>query len=156
MTTPWGAKQYAIVDTLLKALDTQQRDVVGIRLRSLLFAESVEPDDFVAPLAKYGHLIPDVQPSNPQEVQRIVLFLAYLSRDPEELPALAKFFDAKAEQIAAFKYSPELRSTMGEAVAKLSTVTPALYKKFSETRGFKRLIQSLKRGARDPESEQES
>lgn len=155
MTSPWGAKQYAIVDTLLKALDTQQRDVVGIRLRSLLFAESVEPDDFVAPLAKYGHLIPDVQPSNPQEVQRIVLFLAYLSRDPEGLPALAKFFDAKAEQIAAFKYSPELRSTMGEAVAKLSTVTPALYKKFSETRGFKRLIQSLKRGARDTEPEQE-
>jgi len=156
MSSAWGAKQYAIVDALLKALDAQQRDVIGIRLRSLLFAESVDPDDFVATLARYGHLIPNVQPANPQEVQRIVLFLAYLSRDPDGLPALAKFFDAKAEQIAAFKYSPELRSTMGEAVAKLSMVTPALYKKFAETKGFKRLIQSLKRGARDTESEQET
>lgn len=84
------------------------------------------PDDFAIPLSKYGHLIPDVQPSNPQEVQRIVLFLAYLSRNPEVLPALAKLFDAKAEQIAAFRYSTELRNTMGEAVAKLSEITPAL------------------------------
>lgn len=154
MTSPCGGKQYTMMDALLRGLDAQQRAVIGIRLRSMLFAESVEPDDFVAPLAKYGHLIPHIQPSNPQEVLRIVLFLSYLSRNPEGLPALAEFFDSKAEQIAAFKYSPELRSTMGEAVSKLSQVTPALYKKFAETRGFKGLIQSLKRAARDTESEQ--
>jgi hypothetical protein len=145
-----------MTDSLLKLLDAQQRDVIGIRLRKMLFAESVEPDDFAIPLSKYGHLIPDVQPSNPQEVQRIVLFLAYLSRSPDSLPALAKLFDAKAEQIAAFKYSTELRNTMGEAVAKLSEITPALYKKFAQTKGFKRLIQSLKRAARDPEPEQDA
>ncbi|MNJ07892.1 hypothetical protein D3C77_19960 [compost metagenome] len=98
VTSPWGAAQYAMMDSLLKLLDAQQRDVISIRLRSMLFAESVEPDDFAIPLSKYGHLIPDVQPSNPQEVQRIVLFLAYLSRNPDSLPALAKLFDAKAEQ----------------------------------------------------------
>src|SRR5690606_36917192 len=130
-------------------LDVQQRHVIGIRLRSMLFAESVEPDNFAAPLAKYGHLIPDMQPSNPQEVLRIVLFLAYLSRNPAGFPALAKLFDSKAEQIAAFKYSTELRKTMGEAVAKLADITPVLYKKFAQTKGFKRLIQSLKRSARD-------
>ncbi|WP_122408796.1 P-loop NTPase fold protein [Pseudomonas viridiflava] len=156
VTSPWGASQYAMTDSLLKLLDAQQRDVIGIRLRKMLFAESVEPDDFAIPLSKYGHLIPDVQPSNPQEVQRIVLFLAYLSRSPDSLPALAKLFDAKAEQIAAFKYSTELRNTMGEAVAKLSEITPALYKKFAQTKGFKRLIQSLKRAARDPEPEQDA
>lgn len=156
LTSPWGAAQYALMDSLLKLLDAQQRDVIGIRLRSMLFSESVEPDNFAIPLSKYGHLIPDIQPSNPQEVQRIVLFLAYLSRKPESLPALAKFFDAKAEQIAAFKYSSELRSTMGEAVAKLSEITPALYKKFSQTKGFKRMIQSLKKAARDPEPEQDT
>ncbi|WP_413043837.1 P-loop NTPase fold protein [Pseudomonas sp. YJ42] len=154
MTSAWGQKQYTMMDALMRGLDAQQRAVIGIRLRSMLFSESVEPDDFVAPLAKYGHLIPNIQPSNPQEVLRIVLFLSHLSRDPDGLPALAKFFDAKAEQIAAFKYSPELRSTMGEAVAKLSQVTPALYKKFAETRGFKTLIQSLTRAARDAEPEQ--
>ena len=94
--------------------------------------------------------------SNPQEVQRIVLFLAYLSRNPDSLPALAKLFDAKAEQIAAFRYSTELRNTMGEAVAKLSEITPALYRKFAQTKGFKRLIQSLKRAGRDPEPEQDA
>jgi len=156
VTSPWGAPQYAMMDSLLSLLDAQQRNVIGIRLRKMLFAESVEPDDFAIPLSKYGHLIPDVQPSNPQEVQRIVLFLAYLSRNPDSLPALAKFFDAKAEQIAAFKYSTELRNTMGEAVAKLSEITPALYKKFAQTKGFKRLIQSLKRAARDPEPEQDA
>jgi len=154
ITSPWGGKQYAMVNALLRGLDTQQRDVIGIRLRSLLFAESVEPEHFVAPLAKYGHLIPSIQPSNPQEVLRIVLFLSYLSRNPECLAALAEFFDARAEQIATFKYSPELRSAMGEAVAKLSQVTPALYKKFAETRGFKKLIRSLKGVARDTEPEQ--
>lgn len=153
MMSPWGEKQYTMMDALLRGLDAQQRAVIGIRLRSMFFAESVEPDNFVAPLAKYGHLIPHIQPSNPQEVLRIVLFLSYLSRNPEGLPALAEFFDAKAEQIAAFKYSPELRSTMGEAVAKLSQVTPALYTKFAETRGFKKLIQSLKRAARNTEPE---
>lgn len=155
VTSPWGAAQYTMMDSLLKLLDAQQRDVIGIRLRSMLFAESVEPDDFAIPLSKYGHLIPDAQPANPQEVQRIVLFLAYLSRNSESLPALAKFFDAKAEQIAAFRYSTELRNTMGEAVAKLSEITPALYKKFAQTKGFKRLIQSLKGAARDPEPEQD-
>lgn len=45
---------------------------------------------------------------------------------------------------------------MGEAVAKLSEITPALYKKFAQTKGFKRLIQSLKRAARDPEAEQDA
>ncbi|EFW87867.1 hypothetical protein ALP26_01246 [Pseudomonas savastanoi pv. glycinea] len=156
VTSPWGEAQYAMMDSLLKLLDAQQRDVIGIRLRSMFFAESVEPDDFAIPLSKYGHLIPDIQPSNPQEVQRIVLFLAYLSRTPESLPALAKLFDEKAEQIAAFKYSTGLRSTMGEAVAKLSEITPTLYKKFAQTKGFKRLIQSLKRAARDPEPEQDT
>ncbi|PYD04895.1 hypothetical protein DND90_13080 [Pseudomonas syringae pv. maculicola] len=156
VNSQWGAAQYAMMDSLLKLLDAQQRDVIGIRLRTMLFAESVEPDDFAIPLSKYGHLIPDVQPSNPQEVQRIVLFLAYLSRNPGGLPALAKLFDAKAEQIAAFRYSTELRSTMGEAVAKLSEITPALYKKFAQTKGFKRLIQSLKRAASDPEPEQDA
>ncbi|MEX5531923.1 P-loop NTPase fold protein [Pseudomonas syringae] len=156
VTSPWGEAQYGMMDSLLKLLDAQQRDVIGIRLRSMFFAESVEPDDFAIPLSKYGHLIPDIQPSNPQEVQRIVLFLAYLSRNPESLPALAKLFDEKAEQIAAFKYSTGLRSTMGEAVAKLSEITPTLYKKFAQTRGFKRLIQSLKRAARDPEAEQDT
>lgn len=156
VTSQWGATKYAMMDSLLKLLDAQQRDVIGIRLRTMLFAESVEPDDFAIPLSKYGHLIPDVQPSNPQEVQRIVLFLAYLSRNPDGLPALAKFFDAKAEQIAAFRYSTELRNTMGEVVAKLSDITPALYKKFAQTKGFKRLIQSLKRAARDPEPERDA
>jgi hypothetical protein len=154
MTSLSGEKQYPMMDALLSGLDAQQRAVIGIRLRSMFFAESVEPDDFVALLAKYGHLIPHIQPSNPQEVLRIVLFLSYLSRNPKGLPALADFFDAKAEQIAAFKYSPELRNTMGEAVAKLSQVTPALYKKFAETSGFKKLIQSFKRAARDTEPEQ--
>lgn len=154
VTSPWGVAQYAMMDSLLKLLDAQQRNVIGIRLRTMLFAESVEPDDFAIPLSKYGHLIPDVQPSNPQEVQRIVLYLAYLSRNPDSLPALAKFFDAKAEQIAAFRYSTELRNTMGEAVAKLSEITPALYKKFAQTKGFKRLIHSLKKATRDPKSEQ--
>ncbi|MFL9672932.1 P-loop NTPase fold protein [Pseudomonas marginalis] len=156
VASQWGAAQYDMMDSLLKLLDAQQRDVIGIRLRSMLFAESVEPDDFAIPLSKYGHLIPDIQPSNPQEVQRIVLFLACLSRSPESLPALARFFDAKAEQIATFRYSTELRSTMGEAVAKLSEITPALYKKFAQTKGFKRLIQSLSRDARDPEPEQDT
>lgn len=156
VTSPWGAAQYAMMDSLLKLLDTQQRDVIGIRLRTMLFAESVEPDDLAIPLSKYGHLIPDVQPSNPQEVQRIVLFLAYLSRNPDSLPALAKLFDAKAGQIAAFKYSAELRNTMGEAVAKLSEITPALYKKFAQTKGFKRMIQSLKTATLDPEPEQDA
>jgi hypothetical protein len=156
VSSPWGAAQYAMMNTLLKAFDTQQQDVIGIRLRSMLFAESVEPDDFAIPLAKYGHLIPHIQPSNPQEVLRIVLFLAYLSRNPGSHPALAKFFDSKADQIAAFKYSTELRNTMAEAVAKLSEVTPALYKKFAQTKGFKRLIQSLTRNARDTEPEQDA
>lgn len=156
ITSPWGVAQYAMMDSLLKLLDAQQRDVIGIRLRTMLFAESVEPDDFAIPLSKYGYLIPDVQPSNPKEVQRIVLFLAYLSRNPNSLPALAKLFDAKAEQIAAFRYSTELRNTMGEAVAKLSEITPTLYKKFAQTKGFKRLIQSLKRAARDPEPKQDA
>lgn len=156
VTPPWGAPQYAMMDLLLKLVDAQQRDVIGIRMRSMLFAESVETDDFAIPLSKYGHLIPDVQPSNPQEVQRIVLFLAYLSRYHESLPALASLFDAKAEQIAAFRYSTELRNTMGEAVAKLSEITPVLYRKFAQTKGFKRFIQSLKRGARDPEPEQDT
>lgn len=151
MKSPWGVKQYTMVDALLKGLDAQQRTVIGIRLRTMLFAESVEPNHFAEPLAKYGHLIPDIQPSNPQEVLRIVLFLAYLSQNPEGIAGLARFFDTKAEQIAAFKYSPELRSTMGEAVAKLSSVTPALHKKFAETKGFIRLIQSLTRSARDTE-----
>ncbi|WP_164440567.1 hypothetical protein, partial [Pseudomonas viridiflava] len=62
VTSPWGASQYAMTDSLLKLLDAQQRDVIGIRLRKMLFAESVEPDDFAIPLSKYGHLIPDVQP----------------------------------------------------------------------------------------------
>lgn len=156
VSSPWGAAQYAMMDSLLKAFDVQQRNVIGIRLRSMLFAESVEPVDFAAPLAKYGHLIPDIQPSNPQEVLRIVLFLAYLSRNPGGYSSdLAKFFDSKAEQIAAFKYSTELRNTMGETVAKLSEITPVLYKKFAQTKGFKRLIQSLNRATRDAESEQD-
>ncbi len=145
-TTTWGQSQYAMIDALLKTLDAQQKGVVGIRLRKLLFAESVEPQTLAVPLAKYGHLIPDAQPSNPQEVQRIILFLDYLSRSPESALALAKFFDARAEQIAAFKYSVELRKTMGEAVAKLAEITPALYRKFSRAKGFVRLFQSLKRG----------
>lgn len=81
--------------------------------------------------------------------------MAYLSRNPERLPILAKFFDAKAEQIAAFRYSTELRNTIGEVVAKLSEITPALYKKFAQTKGFKRLIQPLKGAARDSEPEQD-
>lgn len=141
----WGAKQYALIDALLNALDAQQRTFIGIRLRSLLFSESVDPQIFVVPLSRYGYLIPDIQPSNPQEVQRIILILAYLSRDPGGLSGLAEFFDARADQIAAFKYSPQLRGSMAEAVTKLFSITPALYKRFSETQGFKRLIQSLKK-----------
>ncbi|WP_349736746.1 P-loop NTPase fold protein [Pseudomonas jessenii] len=152
---PWGQPQYAMMDALLQVLDAQQRGVIGIRLRAMLFAESVEPQDFAVPLAKYGNLIPDIQPSNPHEVLRVVLFLAHLSRNPGNAPALAKFFDARAEQIAAFKYSAELRKTMGEAVAKLSEITPALYKRFAQAKGFVRLIQSLKRGTLDRETERD-
>jgi hypothetical protein len=152
---PVGQPQYAMMDALLQVLDAQQRGVIGIRLRAMLFAESVEPHDFAVPLAKYGHLIPDIQPSNPHEVLRVVLFLAHLSRNPGNAPALAKFFDARAEQIAAFKYSAELRKTMGEAVAKLSEITPALYKRFAQAKGFVRLIQSLKKGALDRETERD-
>lgn len=154
--TSWGRPQYAMIDALLQCLDPQQLIVIGIRLRRLLFAESVEPNDFAAPLAKYGHLIPDIQPSNPHEVLRIVLFLAYLSQNPEGGSTLAKFFDARAEQISAFKYSVELRKTMGEAVAKLSEITPALYKKFAQTKGFVRLFQSFKRGALGGEAERDT
>ncbi|SDH71065.1 P-loop NTPase fold protein [Pseudomonas panipatensis] len=154
-TTTLGHSQYAIMDTLMKTLDAQQKGVIGIRLRALLFAESVEPQAFAVPLAKYGHLIPDVQPSNPHEVLRIVLFLDYLSRSSANASALAAFFDTRAEQIAAFKYSIELRKTMGEAVAKLSEITPSLYKRFAQAKGFVRLIQSLKRGALDRETERD-
>lgn len=151
-TTAWGHSQYAIIDALLKALDDQQRGVIGIRLRALLFAESVEPQAFSAPLSRYGYLIPDVEPSNPHEVLRIVLFLDYLSRGPENSTAVAKFFDARAEQIAGFNYSVELRKAMGEAVAKLSEITPNLYKKFTRAKGFVRLMRSLRKGMLDRET----
>lgn len=152
-TVVWGPAQYAMMDALLKVFDAQQKDVIGIRLRAMLFAESVEPANLIVPLAKYGHLIPDIQPSNPQEVQRIVLFLAYLSSNPESTTALAKFFDAKADQVAAFKYSTDLRNMMGEAVAKLAEITPALYKKFAQTKGFKRLFQTFKKATRNKAAE---
>lgn len=84
---------------------------------------------------------------------RIVLFLDLLSRNPESTVELAKFFDARAEQIATFKYSAELKKAMGEAVAKLSEITPDLYKKFSKTKGFMRLIRSLTKKMQDKEDE---
>jgi ABC-type multidrug transport system fused ATPase/permease subunit len=153
ISTPCEKPQYEMMDALLRALDIQQRGEIGIRLRTMLFAESVEPRNFAEPLARYGHLIPDIQPSNPHEVLRIVLFLAYLNRNPGSASALANFFDARAEQVAGFKYSVELRKTMGEAVAKLSEITPALYKRFAQAKGFKRLIQSLTRGTIVKETE---
>jgi hypothetical protein len=148
----WEETQYSIINTLLMTLDAQQKSVIGIRLRSLLYSESVEPKDFAVPLAKYGYLIPDIQPYNSHEVLRIVLFLDLLGRTPESTSELTRFFDARAEQIATFKYSVELRKAMGEAVAKLSEITPALYKKFTQTKGFVRLIRSLKK-RRDREGE---
>jgi hypothetical protein len=152
-TAPWGNGQFAIIEALLETLDAQQRGVVGIRLRNLMFASSVEPDNFAVLLAKYGHLIPDIQPSNPQEVGRIILFLDNLNRHTSSDQPLASFFDARAEQIAAYKYSPEMKKMMGTAVSKLSATTPALYRHFAQAKGFVRLLQSLKRGAPDTEVE---
>lgn len=150
---PWGYAQLAIVEALLETQDAQQRGVLGIRLRNLMFAASVEPDDFEVVLAKFGYLIPDIQPSNPQEVGRIVLFLDNLNRHASSDQPLALFFDARAEQIAAYKYSSEMKKMMGTAVSKLSEITPALYRHFSQAKGFVRLLQSLKRGGADTEVE---
>lgn len=145
----WSQSQFSIIDTILNALDTQQKNIIGIRLRALLFSESVEPKALAEILARYGSLIPDIQPSSPYEVLRVVLFLDYLSRNPESSAELAKFFDSRADQIANYKYSTELRVTMGGAVAKLATITPDLYKKFTMAKGFVKLMRSFRLSARD-------
>lgn len=96
-------------------------------------------------------MISDLQPSTPHEVGRIVLFLDHLSRYPETTQALAAFFDTRAEQIATYKYSKELKVAMGAAVAKLVDTTPELYRRFTKTRGFGKMIQALTRRATDAE-----
>lgn len=147
----WGSAQFDLVDALADILDAQQKGVIGIRLKALVNADGVEPKNLAVLLAKYGYMISDLQPSTPHEVGRIVLFLDHLSRYPETTQALAAFFDTRAEQIATYKYSKELKVAMGAAVAKLVDTTPELYRRFTKTRGFGKMIQALTRRATDAE-----
>jgi hypothetical protein len=128
--------QLAMIDILLEILDAQQKSTIGIRLRPLLFDESVEPRNLAKVLGRYGKLIPDLQPSNSGDIGRIVLFLQFAYDHPAIGDDLVSFFDSRAEQIASFKYSKPLREAMGGAVKQLSERAPELYKRFAETRGF--------------------
>lgn len=128
--------QFGVIDLLLDTLDAQQKSTIGIRLRPLLFDESVEPKNMAKILGHYGKLIPDLQPSNSGDIGRIVLFLQFAYDHPDAAGGLVSFFDSRAEQIASFKYSKPLRETMGGAVKQLSGRAPNLYKRFAETRGF--------------------
>lgn len=128
--------QLAIIDVLMETLDAQQKSTIGIRLRPLLFDESVEPKNLAKILARYGKLIPDLQPSNSGDIGRIVLFLQFAYDHPAIANDLVAFFNSRAEQIANFKYSKPLRDAMGGAVKQLSERAPDLYKRFAETRGF--------------------
>lgn len=133
-----------MIDSVLTILDMQQKLLIGVRLRSLLYSDSIQLDSLMPILNHYGKLIPDVQPTNPQEVGRLVMVLDYIARHPSETDGVAKLFDSKAGQIADYRYSSkELREAVGSAVLKVADRMPALHEKFAQTRGFVKLLRSL-------------
>lgn len=133
-----------LIDSVLTILDMQQKLLIGVRLRSLLYSDSVQLESLMPILNHYGKLIPDVQPTNPQEVGRLVMVLDHIARHPSETDGVANLFDSKAGQIADYKYSSkELREAVGSAVLKVADRMPALHEKFAQTRGFVKLLRSL-------------
>jgi hypothetical protein len=133
----------ATIHALKTLLDAELMDIIGIHLRTLIFSENASPQNLGVIVGEYGALIPEVQPSNSMEAGRLIEVLDYISRDPVTTSALATFFDSKAEQIAAYKFSPDMRKSMGRVVAKLRDRTPALYARFAETRGFIGILKDL-------------
>ncbi|MEE4918025.1 P-loop NTPase fold protein [Pseudomonas alliivorans] len=141
--------QLKIVDALLNVLSVQQKTTIGIRLRPMLFDENLEPRNLAVILGRYGSLIPDLQPSSPGDIGRIVLFLHYVYDNPAVSEGLISFLDSRAEQIASFKYPKALKEAMAGAVKQLSTRAPELNKRFAETRGF---MGFFRKGKENPSS----
>lgn len=131
-----NAPQVRIIDILLKVLSSQQRTTIGIRLRTMVFDEALKSDNLAAILGRYGSLIPDLQPSSPGDIGRIVLFLQYAHDNAGDADGLVSFLDSRAEQISSFKYPKALKAAMVGAVKQLSDHAPNLNKRFAETRGF--------------------
>lgn len=128
--------QLKFIGALFDVLGAQQKTTIGIRLRPMLFDEALEPRNLAIILGRYGSLIPDLQPSSPGDIGRIVLFLQYVHDNQEASEELIGFLDSRAEQIASFKYPKALKEAMAGAVKQLSSRAPELNKRFAETRGF--------------------
>lgn len=128
--------QLRTIDVLLRTLSPQQKTTIGIRLRPMVFDETLKPRNLAVILGRYGVLIPDLQPSSPGDIGRIVLFLQYVHDNPGDADGLVSFLDSRAEQIAGFKYPKALKAAMVGAVKQLSDQAPNLNRRFAETRGF--------------------
>lgn len=134
--TVLNARQLAMIDGLIGVLSSPQKTTIGIRLRPMVFDETLEPRHLAAILGRYGELIPDLQPSGPGDIGRIVLFLQYAHDNPGIADGLVTFLNDRAEQIASFKYPKALKEAMVGAVKQLERQAPDLNKQFAETRGF--------------------
>lgn len=131
------------VTACLSLLDAGLKSLIGVELRTLIYSQGAALESLATVLSNFGQLIPDVQPSSTHEVGKLISILDYISREPSSTGDVAAFFDAKAEQIAGYKYSPELRKAMGGVIAKLAERAPALFKQFAETRGFIGMLKGL-------------
>lgn len=148
------APQLRIIDVLMQALSTQQKTTIGISLRPMVFDETLKPRNLAVILGRYGSLIPDLQPSSPGDIGRIVLFLHHVHDNPGDADGLLSFLDSRADQIAGFKYPKALKAAMVGAVKQLSDKAPNLNKRFAETRGFIGLFR--KKGEKSPMTALES
>lgn len=148
------APQLRIIDVLMRTLSTQQKTTIGISLRPMVFDEALKPRNLAVILGRYGSLIPDLQPSSPGDIGRIVLFLHHVHDNPGEADGLLSFLDSRADQIAGFKYPKALKAAMVGAVKQLSDKAPNLNKRFAETRGFIGLFR--KKGEKSPMTALES
>lgn len=133
-----------LAGVLLENVGKANRDIVGVHLRTLCLDEGSDPQRTLYILGIFGHLIPDFSPSSSKEVGVLLGLLECIRKAGPTFANASRYLDSRAHQIAAYTYSKELREAVGTSIAQMSADMPALYRTFSEKRGFKAMLRGIR------------
>lgn len=131
------------IHMILECCDQEQKNLLGIGLRDLIYSENSLSEPVTWLLEKFGHIIVDIQPANTSEVGKLMLLLEYVKQHYGESEQLCRYLDKRASQIAKFKYSSELREAMAVSIANLRQYTPKLFKAFDKKSYFKERFKEI-------------
>jgi hypothetical protein len=131
------------IHATLEFCDQEQKNLLGTGLRDLIYSEQSSPEPVTWLLDNFGQIIVDIQPANTSEVGKLMVLLEYVKRHSRESDQLCRYLDERANQIAKYRYSNELREAMAVSIANLRKATPKLFKTFDKKSYFKERFKEM-------------